>query len=29
VNALDDLKLYVFHNHHYLDIPEDHAAGAR
>ena len=24
MSALDDLKLYVFHHHHYLDIPENH-----
>jgi alkanesulfonate monooxygenase SsuD/methylene tetrahydromethanopterin reductase-like flavin-dependent oxidoreductase (luciferase family) len=24
VSALDEIKLFLFHNHHYLDIPEDH-----
>ena len=24
VSALDEIKLYVFHHHHYLDVPEDH-----
>ena len=24
MSALDDIKLYVFHHHHYLDIPENH-----
>jgi alkanesulfonate monooxygenase SsuD/methylene tetrahydromethanopterin reductase-like flavin-dependent oxidoreductase (luciferase family) len=23
VSVLDDIKLYLFHHHHYLDIPED------
>ncbi len=24
MSALDDIKLYVFHHHHYLAIPDDH-----
>ena len=24
MSALDEIKLYVFHHHHYLDVPEDH-----
>jgi alkanesulfonate monooxygenase SsuD/methylene tetrahydromethanopterin reductase-like flavin-dependent oxidoreductase (luciferase family) len=24
LSSLDDIKLYAFHHHHYIDIPEDH-----
>ena len=24
MSALDEIKLYVFHHHHYLDVPDDH-----
>ena len=24
MSSLEDIKLYAFHHHHYIDIPEDH-----
>ena len=26
VSAIDDIKIYVFHSHHYLDVPETTSA---
>ena len=24
MSSLEDIKLYAFHHHHYIDIPDDH-----